>query len=619
MRLYRSLSKCVLLSVLLSAGCQALDLDLDFKLPGMLNPDNRRKARVNNAIRGEKGYSRLLGDYISIGGDTVRMVQGVGLVVGLDGTGEGDNSLATPQRKLLLEEMRRRRIDDPESLLRSPNTALVVVTAYIPPLMRKGDPMDVEVKLPEGSQTTSLRGGRLLPCFLREYAYLAEGGGLKEGLELGICLGPIMVRGDENDQTGLVVGVIPGGGKYTGLDRDLGIRLREDYKGAKMTTRIADRIGQRFAGYDHGGIKRPLAKAKTDQSIELIVAERYRDNYPRYLQAIRAIRLTETSVDHQLRLQELASSLGRGDSSAQAALELEAIGPEAIPILKDGLQAEEIECRFRAAEALAYLNDASGVAVLKDVADQEPAFRVFALAALSTLTDGDAIIAMRELLQHQSIETRYGAYRALSIASPNDPSILTHKYKTGFSVQLIETEQASAIHVTRRRKPEVVLFGVNQQFSSPLVMRAGHDVIVQCPENGTKVKLTLILPGQPTRELYSSLRVADVIAAAAELGVEYPAIVEMLEQAQKQRNLDGMLAFDQLPQPGRTFQRPDMADGPATEMIGSPALMPNLFDIDPSGLAVETEMETNPDAKSSSSSAEIDTADGMSGVSFGVQ
>ena len=615
MRFPRSLSKCVLLSALLCAGCQALDLDFDYKLPGMLNPDNRRKARVNGAIRGEKGYSRLLGDYISIGGDTVRMVQGVGLVVGLDGTGE--DPPATPQRKLLLEEMRRRKIDDPESLLRSPNTALVVVTAYIPPLIRKGDPMDVEIKLPEGSQTKSLRGGRLMPCFLREYAYMAEAGGLKEGRELGLCHGPIMVRGDEDDPAGLVVGVIPGGGKYTGLNRDLGISLQDAYKGAKMTTRIADRIGQRFAGYDHGGIKRPLAKAKSDQSIELIVAERYRDNYPRYLQAIRAIRLTETPVDHQLRLQELASALVRGDSCAQAALELEAIGPESIPILKEGLKADEVEARFRAAEALAYLNDASGVAVLKDVADKEPAFRVFALAALSTLTDGDAIIAMRELMQHESIETKYGAFRALSIASPNDPSFNTFKYEAGFSVHLIETTQEPAIHVTRRRKPEVVLFGVDQQFSSPLVMRAGHDVIVQCPDNGTKVKLTLIRPGQPTRELYSTLRVADVIAAAAELGVEYPAIVEMLMQAQKQRNLDGMLAFDQLPQAGRTFQRPDMAEGPATEMIGSSALMPNLFDIDPSVLNVETEMEQAPESKSAPT--DLDTADGLSGVSFGVQ
>jgi len=605
---------CVLYSVLLSAGCQSLDLD--FKLPGILDPETRRRARVNEALNGEKGHAHLLGDYISIGGDTVRMIQGVGLVVGLDNTGE--DPPATPQRKILLEEMRRENISDPETLLRSPNTALVVVTAYIPPLMRKGDPLDVQIKLPDGSQTTSLKGGRLMPCFLREYTYLEDGGGMKEGREMGISHGPIMIRGGTDDPSGLVVGVIPNGAKYTGLNRDLGIRLREDYKGAKMTTRVADRIGMRFAGYDHG-IKKPLAKAKTDQSIELIVADRYRDNYYRYLQVIRNMRLaTETSVEHQLRMQDLASSLTRGDSSELAALELEAIGNEAIPILKDGLQATELEARFRAAESLAYLNDASGVAILKEVADKEPAFRAYALAALSTLTDGDAIIALRELLHHQEIEVRYGAFRALSISSPNDPDVMTQSFETGFSVHQIVSTGEPVIHVSRRRKPEVVLFGTEQKFSAPLFLRAGHDVLIRCPENGDRVKLMLIAPGQPNRELYSSMRVTDVIAAAVELGVEYPAIVEMLEQAQKQHNLDGMLAFDQLPQGGLIYQRPENAEGPATEMIGSSGMLPNLFDIDPNGMQVETEPEPEPKAKSASGGEDVE-AEAMGGVSFGVK
>ncbi len=206
------------------------------------------------------------------------MIQGVGLVVGLDGTGE--DPPATPQRKLLLEEMRRRRIDEPETLLASPNTALVVVTAYIPPLIRKGDPLDVEIKLPEGSQTTSLRGGRLMETFLREYAYLPDGGGVKEGRELALAHGPILIRGGDVDPSGLIQGVIPGGAKYISLERNLVIKLRDDYKGVKMTTRIAERIGQRFNGYNSKGIKGPLAKAKTDQTIELVVHERYRDNYP---------------------------------------------------------------------------------------------------------------------------------------------------------------------------------------------------------------------------------------------------------------------------------------------------------------------------------------------------
>jgi hypothetical protein len=606
-------SRLVIASLLFSVGCQSLDLDL--KLPGMLNPENRRRDRVNKALKGEKGHSKLIGDYISIGGDTVRMIQGVGLVVGLDGTGE--DPPATPQRKMLLEEMRRRKIDDPESLLASPNTALVVVTAYIPPLIRKGDLLDVEIKLPEGSQTTSLRGGQLMETFLREYAYLPEGGGVKEGREMALAHGPIMVRGGESDPSGLIQGVIPGGSKYISLERNLVIKLRDDYKGVKMATRIAERIGQRFNGYNSKGIKGPLAKAKTDQTIELVVHERYRDNYPRYLQAIRAIRLSETSIEHSLRLEELSKALVRGDSSAQAALELEAIGVETIPILKEGLEAESMEARFRAAEALAYLNDASGVDVLKEVADKEPAFRAFAIAAMSTLTDGDAILAMRELMQNESIETRYGALRALEIASPHDSAVITHKMEPGFDVKLVETAASPVVHLSRRRKPEIVLFGPDQRLEAPLVLRAGRDVLVRCAENSDRVKLTKIVPGQPQRELYSSLRVVEILAAAAELGVDYPAVEEMLMQAHKQHNMAGVLAYDQLPQAGRVYERPELAEGPGSETIGNPSMIPNLFDIDPSTLEVETEPE--PDRPSESKAVEASEEEGMSGVSFGVK
>ncbi|RLS51668.1 MAG: hypothetical protein DWH91_18430 [Planctomycetota bacterium] len=596
--------------MVLSAGCQALDLD--FELPGMLNPDNRRRARVTDAIRGEKGHSRLIGDYISIGGDTVRMVQGVGLVIGLDGTGE--DPPATNQRKMLLEEMRRRRVDEPETLLRSPNTTMVVVTAYIPPLIRTGDPLDVEIKLPDGSLTKSLKGGYLLPSFLREYAYLPEGG-LREGRELGLAGGPILLNGD--DANGLLRGVIPGGGQFTGTERNLTIRLREDYRSAKMTVRIADKIGSRFHGYDSHGIKRPLAKPKTDQAIELFVSDQYRDNYPRFLQVIRNIRLTESQVDNQLRLQELQSALMKGDTSEQAALELEAIGTNAIPLLKEGLQAIEQEARFRAAEALAYLDDPSGVEVLKEVVEDEPAFRVFALAALSTLKNGESVLAIRDLMNHSDIEVRYGAFRALSIASPNDPSILTHKFKYGFKMHFVESTASPAVHLTRRRQQEMVLFGADQKLATPIVLRAGKNILVQCPDNSDRVKISLFLPGQANQELVTTTQLSDIVGAAVELGATYPDIYDLLKQAETQRNLSGELAIDRLPRAGRTFDRPDLVEGPSSETVGSPALMPNMFDIDHSGLEVESEMDAG--AEAPKSAAEASAQEQMNGVSFEVQ
>ena len=55
--------------------------------------------------------------------------------------------------------------------------------------------------------------------------------------------------------------------------------------------------------------------------------------------------------------------------------------------------------QFYAAEALAYLDETSAVGVLAEVARDEPAFRVNALAALSAMDDATAYDALRSLLE----------------------------------------------------------------------------------------------------------------------------------------------------------------------------------------------------------------------------
>ena len=48
--------------------------------------------------------------------------------------------------------------------------ALVLVNALIPAGSRKGDLIDLEVTLPPGSKATSLHGGYLQLCDLRDYS-----------------------------------------------------------------------------------------------------------------------------------------------------------------------------------------------------------------------------------------------------------------------------------------------------------------------------------------------------------------------------------------------------------------------------------------------------------------
>lgn len=579
-------ARCLLvlsvLAAMICCSCRALDFKSYFN-----NQEESRKKNVRGALKGDDGHSKLIGDYIKIADSTLGYikVQGVGLVDRLDGTGE--DPPASPYRTMLLNEMRRYEIKDPHQFLRSLDTALVIVTAYIPPIVRKGDKIDVEVLVPDGSKVSSLAGGWLMPCRLQEHAMLD--GQIREGKDLAISTGPILISAlgnrESENPSGFRRGTIPGGATYLGDARQLTVGVRSEYRSVRMTSQIASRIGQRFHDYDEYGIQKPMAEAKNDYILELKVHERYRDNYPRYLQCIRHLALTESPVERHLRMQELKDQIKFGPTSERAALQLEAIGPEAIPVLKSGLRSQQLEARFRAAEALAYLGNADGVPALKEAADKEPAFRIFALAALAALDDGQAAESLVELMNHSSIETRYGAYRAMSTMAPHDPRISGLTMPGHFTLHPVDSTGTPLIHLTRRKKAEVVLFDSDQRFQTPMFARAGSRILVQGSPKGDKMVLRRITAGEAAQERETSTKVVDVIKAATELGATYPDIVQMLVQAERQHNLPGQIAIDQLPSTGRTYERPESeyttshSDfGSQSVLVGGDGLTPNLFD-----------------------------------------
>jgi hypothetical protein len=79
------------------------------------------------------------------------------LVTGLNGT--GSDPPPTPQRAALLAEMNRRGVDNPNALLASGTTSLVLVRGMLRPGIQPGDRFDVEVRIPSQSETTSIRDG----------------------------------------------------------------------------------------------------------------------------------------------------------------------------------------------------------------------------------------------------------------------------------------------------------------------------------------------------------------------------------------------------------------------------------------------------------------------------
>src|SRR4029077_10947102 len=92
---------------------------------------------------------RTVGEVTAVGNAEPVPLGGVGLVVGLEGTG-GDCP-SDNYRAMLEGQLQKQGVHNIKQVLSSPNHALVLVQAQLPPGTPKGAPLDVEVSLPPGS------------------------------------------------------------------------------------------------------------------------------------------------------------------------------------------------------------------------------------------------------------------------------------------------------------------------------------------------------------------------------------------------------------------------------------------------------------------------------------
>ena len=538
----------------------------------------------------------LIGDYTTYSGLQPVVIEGVGLVVGLNGTG-GDPA-PSQYRTALMNDLKRRGVPNPNQLLQSPDTALVLVRAYLQPLMKKGETLDVEIRMPDGADASSLAGGWLMDTYLTEQAFIPGMAAPLQGHAYARAQGAVLTAGIGSDASKspelLKRGRVLGGATVL-KERELAMYLRHDFRSIRNSQRLAEVIGRRFHDFDEHGIKKPMAKAKTDQKLVLSVHPRYKDNYPRYLQVIRHLAFRETPVGTRVRMQKLAKDIFTPERAEECSLELEAIGNESIPILKDALTSPLIEVRFYAATALAYLGNSDGLNALVESARHERAFRVFALSAIATIEDAEAHLALRELMSEPSAETRYGAFRSLWTLDKRDPFIRAEllgireseeegkpaRTAGAFTLHALRTGGEPLVHALTRTRPEIVLFGANQEFRPPMYLSAGRHIIVTSQPGATTVTLSRFEVGKPDQRRECSLQVADVIRTADELGATYPEVVQMLADASLQKNLPTSLAIDELPEGGRIYYRPgntaEASGKKRKTKVGRTNMSPNLF------------------------------------------
>jgi flagellar basal body P-ring protein FlgI len=513
---------------------------------------------------------RTIGDVTEVGNVDPMMVCGVGLVVGLNGSGGSappgserttlEDSLRKNQ-KLLEPLLQRTGTNDVKQLLNSPDTALVCVSAMIPPGARKGDPLDIEVGVPPQSKVTSLHGGYLVDTVLFNYemarnlsAAHANSNRALQGHPVARAEGPVVVGEGVGDETAkLKSGKVWNGGR-SAIDRPFCLMMKGDQQLARVADAVAQKINQTFHGSSRAAGPEAIATAKSPQVVVINVPAQYRLNLPRFLRVVRLMPLSETTAkpgDTTVKVpyrKRLGQDLFDPTRTVTAALRLEALGNPSVAALKTALNNEHPLVRFCAAESLAYLGEPAAGEVLAQMVEHHAVLRAFSLTAMASLDENVCRVKLRELLRARNPETRYGAFRALRALDEDDECLNGERLNNSFWFHKVAPLSTSLVHISNGKRAEVVLFGDDGFLLPPFSFRAGHYTFV-AGDGDTRCTVSHFDPSAGRRDYRQcSLRIEDVIRTLAALGGTYPEVTDLLKQAHNCQCVSCRVEVDRLPQ-----------------------------------------------------------------------
>jgi len=343
------------------------------------------------------------------------------------------------------------------------------------------------------------------------------------------------------------------GGGIANRSRKLGLIIRGDDYSVKTTSMIGTAINRRFYGH-RSGAKSGMATPKTDKFVELNIHPTYKQNIVRYVRVILQMPIRLSAAQRVSHMKRLKKRLHDPATAAVAALGLEALGKDALGILATGLQSPDHEIRFLAAEAMAYLNDRRAIPVLSKTARNESALRWHALNALAIIEDADGFQELNELLHTKSAETRYGAIRAMRTAHPTDRWLGGELIGEGFHLLKIPSAGPDMVHISRRHRPEIVIFGNNVELQAPFLLFTGKRMMID-GRTQPDVRITYFGENGEDHHDFNGAQLNDIIRAAGQIGATYAEVVQMIQIAKKEGYLDARVMVDAVPEPGRVYRR----------------------------------------------------------------
>jgi hypothetical protein len=522
-----------------------------------------QQARLQSDDENEKDRYEVktVGDVAMVGNAEPIAVAGVGLVTGLEGTGGDTANLE--YRAVLEDALKKEGVKNVKELLASPGNALVLVSALVPPGAARDDFVDLNVALPPKTRATSLRGGSLRKCFLFNYEFAgnlsqtyAAPNQTLQGHKLVRAEGPVLVGfGDGDEAAKVKQGRVWNGGHIL-HDNPFTLLLNPDQQYVRVASLVADRVNNTFHASAEGMPGAGTATVSSKFAILLKVPPQYHLNLPRFLRVVLLIPLregAETSTgetDRRPYRQRLADDLLDPARTVTAALRLEALGQNSLPVLKAGLERPHPLVRFCSGEALAYLGSPSSAEMLGQSVIDQPLTRAYALTALASLDEAASQYKLGELLTTAvDDETRYGAFRALRTLSEGNPAVAGEHLNESFWLHRVAPASPALVHITSTRRAEVVLFGEEDKLvlQAPFSFLAGEFAITAGRDDPRCTVTRFPAHGSPSRR-QCSLRLEDVLRTIADLGGMYPEVVELLRQADQCRCLGCRVRCDALPQ-----------------------------------------------------------------------
>ncbi len=427
--------------------------------------------RVDPIIRDTPQVFRgVVGSETTINGIEPVLVSGLGLIVGLNGTGGGPYPAAV--QSTMERELARGGIGvggamsegplagkSPRAVLADPNVAVVLVEGAIPPGAPDGAPFDVVVRTFPGSAVSSLEGGTLWTTELRVGPATPFGAARTRKLAEArgpVFLNPFAEPGRQSEASRRTIGRVLHGGVVTD---GLAMEIRLDNPSHARAASIAGAINNRFQ-IQPGVVDEPPARGRSASSIALRVPRGWADKPDEFIRIVQYTQIDQSFPEEFAKryVDEMAKQPAIADELAWCVV---ALGRPALSFVNKLYDFPEPRPRMAGLRAGAMLGDPRAMRPLAEIASgragMNPTARAEAIELLGRLPLDPAVnMALRELVDARELEIRVAAYEAL--AARGDPSISRRVFERKFVLDQVQSADP-LIYVRQQGQPRIVLFG----------------------------------------------------------------------------------------------------------------------------------------------------------------